>query len=309
MIKKYYTSTVRSDGAIVPWLASEGPLAYSPENPPESKYLFQYGWLMPKVYNDRRHYYFGKWTSLSRQYGDLDVQLLMDFWAKARANAIERVYVKTGERNANGFTAPIACYRFHKDWNNRDTYVLMQHGSYLTIDVAEQPFIINGRLVLYRGLGKKRRYSWRSWNSNLSPKQNSVLQCYFDVHHKAFSDSEISFQIAHVWVRRTETGFLQWKMSWFDLAEEVGFDPGNKLLGRWLTLSYLQSFTLLKRTAAWKFGPNYVRCTTPLNNVRITSFFAGESEVNIIDPRKVEITAPCLGKSIYGTAHLKDEIW
>jgi hypothetical protein len=48
-------------------------------------------------------------------------------------------------------------------------------------------------------------------------------------------------------------------------------------------------------------GGNYVKCTTPLNNVRITSFFAGESEVNIIDPRKVEILTPRLGKSIYGT--------
>ena len=37
-----------------------------------------------------------------------------------------------------------------------------------------------------------------------------------------------------------------------------------------------QSFTLVQRTAEGKFGPNYVRCTTPINNVRITSFFAGE---------------------------------
>src|SRR2546425_13313388 len=44
MAKRYSTSTVRSDGGIVPWLAAEGPLAYSPENPPESNYFFQYSW-------------------------------------------------------------------------------------------------------------------------------------------------------------------------------------------------------------------------------------------------------------------------
>jgi hypothetical protein len=307
--KKYSTLTVRSDGVIVPWLAAEGPLAYSPENPPETNYRFQYSWLMPRVYSDSRHYYFGKWSSLSRQYGHSDVQLLVDFWDKARANTIEPICVSPGERTANGFTAPIACYRFLRDWNNRDTYFFMQHGSYLLIDVAEQPLLKDGMLVLYRGLGKKRRFCWRSYDNNLSPQQNSILQRYFDVHFKAFSDSEISFQIAHVWVRRAETGFLKWEMSWIDLAQQTGFNPESEHLSRRLTDAYRQSFTLIKRTAAWKFGPNYVRCLTPLNNVRITSFFAGESEVNVIDPRKIEITTPCLGKSMYGTINLKDEVW
>jgi len=58
MAKKYSTSTIKSDGTIVPWLAAEGPLAYTPENPPESNYLFQYSWLMPSVYKDKTHYYF-----------------------------------------------------------------------------------------------------------------------------------------------------------------------------------------------------------------------------------------------------------
>jgi hypothetical protein len=51
--------------------------------------------------------------------------------------------------------------------------------------------------------------------------------------------------------------------------------------------------------AEWKFVPNYVRCTTPINNVRITSFFAGECEVTIIDPRKVKIESRRLGNSTY----------
>ena len=139
-------------------------------------------------------------------------------------------------------------------------------------------------------------------------RQNSILQRYFDVHYRAFSDSEVSFQIAHVWVRRAETHFIQWKMSWFDIADEIGFDAEGGTLARWLTGTYRQSFTLLQQLAAWKFGPRYVRCTTPISNVRITSFFAGESEVNVIDPRKVEITAPRLGTSLYETLELDGQI-
>jgi len=39
----------------------------------------------------------------------------------------------------------------------------------------------------------------------------------------------------------------------------------------------------------WKFGPHYVVCKTPLGNIRLTTFFAGEHEVRIIDPSQVEI--------------------
>jgi hypothetical protein len=36
--------------------------------------------------------------------------------------------------------------------------------------------------------------------------------------------------------------------------------------------------------AELKFGPHYVVFRTPLSNIRITTFFAGEVEVRIIDP-------------------------
>ena len=38
-----------------------------------------------------------------------------------------------------------------------------------------------------------------------------------------------------------------------------------------------------------KFGPNYVIGTTPLDNVRITTYFAGEHEVRLLDPERFEI--------------------
>src|SRR6266436_214349 len=38
-----------------------------------------------------------------------------------------------------------------------------------------------------------------------------------------------------------------------------------------------------------KFGPHHVVLKTPLSNIRITTFFAGESEVKIIDPSRVSV--------------------
>jgi hypothetical protein len=40
--KRYATSTLVDSASCVPWLAAEGPLAYTPENPPATDYLFQY---------------------------------------------------------------------------------------------------------------------------------------------------------------------------------------------------------------------------------------------------------------------------
>jgi hypothetical protein len=41
--------------------------------------------------------------------------------------------------------------------------------------------------------------------------------------------------------------------------------------------------------ASAKFGPNYVKFRTPLTNIRITTFVAGETEVKVIDPNKLDV--------------------
>ena len=297
MAKRYSTATVRADGTIVPWLAAEGPLAYSPENPPESNYFFQYSWLMPGVYRDKRHYYFGKPSLLSRRYTGWGIQRFVDFWAKARNREVEPIHVLMGGRCDGGFTAPIGCYRYSTGSANRETYLLIQHGSYLDIDATEQPLIREGLLMLFRGVDRNQKFFWRTLQDP-SPKENRILQRYFDVHKKAFSDAEVSFQVAHALTCRCETDFLRCRLS-IDLARETGFEREQGTLARWLTAVSGQSFTLIQRIAAWKFGPNYVRCTTPVNNVRITSFFAGECEVTVIDPRKLDIKTQRLNESTY----------
>ena len=298
MAKRYSTATVRSDGAIVPWLAAEGPLAYSPENPPASNYFFQYSWLMPGIYRDKRHYYFGKASSLSRRYSGWGIEPFVDFWVKARNREVEPIHVLMGGRCDGGFTTPIACYKYRTGWDHRDMYLLIQHGSYLSFDAAEQLRLEDGTLVLFRGVGNKRKFCWRDL-AHLSLDEEKILQRYFDAHQQTFLDSEVSFQVAHARVCRCETGFLRCDLSWTEVAREVGFAQERRPLARWLRSAPLQSFTLLRRMAEWKFGPNYVRCTTPINNVRITSFFAGECEVTIIDPRRVRIEARRLGNSTY----------
>jgi hypothetical protein len=298
MAKRFSTSTVRADGAIVPWLAADGPLAYSPENPPESNYFFQYSWLMPRLYCDKRHYYFGKPSSLSRRGSGWGIEPLVDFWSKARAGEVARIHVVTGGRCDGGFTAPIACYRYRTGWDNRDTYLLIQHGSYIHFNVAEQPLINDGLLVLFRGVEKNRAFRWQTLE-DLSTNQDRTLQHYFEVHQKAFSDAVVSFQVAHALVCRCETGFLHCELCWTDIARESQFEKEQGSLAHWLKSVSRQSFTLVRRMAEWKFGPNYVICTTPISNVRITSFFAGECEVNVIDPRKVEIKTPRVSNSTF----------
>ena len=36
-----------------------------------------------------------------------------------------------------------------------------------------------------------------------------------------------------------------------------------------------------------KFGAHHVVLKTPLSNIRITTFFAGESEAKIVDPSRI----------------------
>jgi Zincin-like metallopeptidase len=51
--KRYSRSTLIDSGRSVPWLAADGPLAYTPEDPPATDYLFQYSWIVPEIFDSR----------------------------------------------------------------------------------------------------------------------------------------------------------------------------------------------------------------------------------------------------------------
>ena len=68
----------------------------------------------------------------------------------------------------------------------------------------------------------------------------------------------------------------------------------------WFTVH--QSFTLSEDIAKWKFGPNHIKCKTPLSNIRLTTFFAGEYEARIIHPDRVDFL-DCIGCRVEETSY------
>jgi len=38
-----------------------------------------------------------------------------------------------------------------------------------------------------------------------------------------------------------------------------------------------------------KFGPHFVVAKTPIANIRLTTFFAGEAEVRLVDPSQIRV--------------------
>jgi hypothetical protein len=48
-----------------------------------------------------------------------------------------------------------------------------------------------------------------------------------------------------------------------------------------------QAYSLDPVMGVQKFGPHHVVLKTSLSNIRLTTFFAGESEVKIIDPSRL----------------------
>jgi hypothetical protein len=142
------TATIASNGQIVPWLAAEGPLAYSPEAPPDRDYYFQYNRVLPGIFADnmnlRRHLYFGG------GYKD-HVRDVLAYWALARQGRVARVAICMGDIGAEKVTAPLAVYRMVSPWRD-EVYVFIQHGSYQIVSVAQQPQLESGDVLLYRGL-------------------------------------------------------------------------------------------------------------------------------------------------------------
>ncbi|MGH7176611.1 MAG: hypothetical protein ACREJC_04460, partial [Tepidisphaeraceae bacterium] len=108
MSKRYSTSTLIDSVTCVPWLAAEGPLAYTPENPPATDYFFQYSWILPDIFDfkahKRRHHYFG--TPIRDH-----AKPLFEFWRQARKREVDRVYLSLGSIAQNRLCAPVAVYR------------------------------------------------------------------------------------------------------------------------------------------------------------------------------------------------------
>lgn len=281
----YSTSTITPDGRVVPWLAADGPLAYSPEAPPERDYYFQYGWVLPGIFadhtNTRRHFYFG--TSFKD-----DARELFAFWKTAREGAVERVACYHGTIGATGVTAPVAVYRAAADGHG-PAYLLMQHGSYQLVPAEDQPLLGGGDVLLYRGVQKSMEFRLLRMGE-MDAATHETWRRYVGVQVHVLSDSVRSFNSIHDRAVRCETQCIRDRSTMTDdIARARGLDIDGEGFTRALWTAAHQSFALARWVAERKFGPNYVVCRTPLDNIRMTTLFVGEHEVRIIDPDRVEI--------------------
>ena len=280
---RFSTSTLIAGTEIVPWLAATGELAYSPHSPPERDYFFQYSWVVPGILregtNKRRHYWFG---DPSKDHPK--VRLLFRFWNEARRGAYVPLFISHGVAAlATDVTAPVAAYRHHDvhpTGHTTERLFLMQHGSYHIGDIESQPRVDQGEAVLYRGIQKAETYVLHRLTTVETRRR--VLE----VHARSLTDSVMSFNAAHCNLMRCETGYLNDGSFLFDrLCREAGLDPDAPPIRSVIYSGY----ALEEWCASRKFGPNYVKFRTPLTNLRITTFVAGETEVKVIDPNKLEV--------------------
>jgi hypothetical protein len=279
------TSTITHDGRAVPWLAADGPLSYSPEEPPDRDYFFRYGRVVPGIFaekvNKRRHYYFGA------SHKD-DARELLSFWEGARAKGVERVALCLGRIEADEVTAPAAVYVAPAYWRG-PAYLLVQHGSYQFVRVRDQPELERGTVLLYRGVQKTSTFRFLCVGE-LHASRRTTWRRYLAVQAHVLSDATLSFNSIHDRAKRSETEHIR-DRSWMsdDLARQYGVDIERERFANILWNFTHESFALARWVAEHKFGPNYVVCKTPLTNIRMTTFFAGEHEARIVDPRCVEV--------------------
>jgi hypothetical protein len=271
---------------LVPWLAAAGPLAYTPEAPPARDSLFQYGWVLPQVCRTglRRHLYFGGWAR--DQARDL-----FAFWENARKGKAERVAVRFGSRANGTLEAPIAVYRHHAPGREHH-YLIIQHGSYQCVPVEEQPELEAGDVLLHRGIGSAEVFHFPSRRPVGGNLRGAEWQKYIELQFEILSHADLSFNSIHDRAKRSETCHIR-DDTWItdELAAERGLDIEHDPWTQALWGATHQSFSLTRWVSERKFGPNRVVCRTPLTNIRITTFFAGEHEVRIIDPDRVEFVA------------------
>lgn len=281
----YPTSTLTSDGRVVPWLATEGPLAYTPENPPSRDYYFQYGRIMPKVISSERKgfYYFGACHKS-------EADEVLWFWNEARAGRSEHVFTRLGTNAGETITTPIAVYRQPIGWDRKPKFIFIQHGSYQVIERQYQPLIDQGYAVLYRGIETAVKFKYLKLDTGQLPAgQSRVWSFYCEAQWRMLSDSVTSFVSIHDRIVRCETGHLHDRGFISEkIVEECGLDLREGGVGGILWAYAQQGFTLERWIAKNKFGPNYAAFKTPLDNIRITTFFADESEVRVVDPTKLE---------------------
>jgi hypothetical protein len=254
--EKYSTSTVNEERYLVPWLASAGPLAYTPERPPSEDYFFQYGWILPQIFHSetslRRHYYFGA------LYKD-EARFLFRFWDRARGGQVSLRFCELEVISPDELKVPIAVYD-HSHWaHSRQGLLSIQHGSYQWVEHRGQPHIDTGQVLLYRGVEHSSVFRCLRFEAErLSPLDLEVWRKYLNLQAQMLSDSVLSFNTIHDRTKRCETGHLR-DGAWLsdDLAIQAGLAIRSPGFANKLWAATHQSYSLEPGVAEHKVGPHY----------------------------------------------------
>ena len=247
--------------------------------------FFQYTWILPGIFAPhtslRAHYYFGaRYREASRD--------LFRFWEGARRGDVDPVAGRLGAVDASGVTAPLAVYRT-RTFLGDPAYLFIQHGSYQLLSVTDQPLLEKGELLLHRGIFKDTVFRLPRFDTD-TPENAFTWSRYGAVTEHVLSDSVRSFNAVHDRVKRAETGHIRdrsWVSDDLARAEELDIDGDPATRSLW-SLTH-QGLSLARWVADRKFGPNHVVFRTPMDNIHLTTFFAGEHEVRVLDPRLLEV--------------------
>lgn len=276
---QYDTNTRLPDGRIVPWLAAKGPLSFTPENPPTDLSLHDYGRIMPGLFTKEAKYLWG----ISEHDGG--VETLKYFWQCAADNNLERVHVLYGEKENPFFKAPMAVYKN----KTSDMYMLMQNGVYQFVRGGDHPRIAEGFVRIHCGIGTNSTYVHKMlWSrdqslSQLSDQDRQIIRAFFKIHEVNSSDSILNFIAGHQAIVRPNTAHIQ-VTGGKQQKVRANQSVQRKAEELYRRISTENCFSLNPRISQQKFGPNYGVLDTPLSNIRLTSWFAGESEVRLINP-------------------------
>ncbi len=277
--------TVDCDSLLVPWLAAAGPLAFTPDTPPEDPTVFLYNQIMADLFkNPSRE---APWGNLTEQLdGGTDAP---EFWRVARTGELRKVYSSLGSIHADHFSAPIAVYEFI--YFGTPFYALVQSGSYQFVTVESQPYISQGEIIIHRGIGSNPVFIRSRFPENPSPEEARILRGLYEEQYHSFINSGLAFVEAHGDVHTNSVSHLRRTFGLRGrlrqgLTERV---PTEAQAIAILSAAVTHPYSLHEYISAKKFGPSYVTIRTPLNNLRLTSYFTLEQEVHILNPNRVEI--------------------
>jgi hypothetical protein len=122
------------------------------------------------------------------------------------------------------------------------------------------------------------------------PSNRQTWNRYLALQWSMLSDSTLSFNTIHDRTKRCETAFLN-DGTWLAdrLAAEAGLDIESGQFAHGLWEAATSAFSLERWVAERKFGPHFVVAKTPIANIRLTTFFAGEAEVRLVDPWQIRL--------------------